>query len=273
MEKDLDLLIAANPITGSTDKLSFRLADRAEMKLLHMVTASPARTPTLTMFGDENYFFANDTTNAAVPCTLAPSCVFVPVPPAATFAWNHGDVQEDITRTWMAMVGPGVRPLGRNDAVFSDHTDVRPTMLSLLGLKDSYIHDGRVLIEHVDEQARPKELHGEGQFGKLATIYKQLNAPLGSLGMNSLVFANRSIVANDATYSAYLTTIGDLTTQRDALAGKIKTLLNAAAFEGNRIQGNEAESLIRQARQLINQAANLASCGRSPCLGGSGRVR
>ena len=27
------------------------------MKLLHMVTKSPARTPTLTMFGDDNYFF------------------------------------------------------------------------------------------------------------------------------------------------------------------------------------------------------------------------
>ena len=27
------------------------------MKLLHMVTASPARTPTFTMFGDDDYFF------------------------------------------------------------------------------------------------------------------------------------------------------------------------------------------------------------------------
>ena len=45
MEKDLDLLIANNPITGAmNDKLSFRLADQAEMKLLHMMTASPART-------------------------------------------------------------------------------------------------------------------------------------------------------------------------------------------------------------------------------------
>src|SRR5262249_50476104 len=45
---DLDALTATNPITGKTDKLSKRLADQAEMKLLHMVTASPARTPTLT---------------------------------------------------------------------------------------------------------------------------------------------------------------------------------------------------------------------------------
>ena len=129
MEHDLDLLIATNPLTGAIDKLSFRLADQAEMKLLHMVTASPARTPTLTMFGDDNYFFSNDTSaaNGNLPFTQGSACIFVPQSPAATFAWNHGDVQEDITRTWMAMAGPGVRPLGRNDDVFSDHTDVHPT--------------------------------------------------------------------------------------------------------------------------------------------------
>jgi hypothetical protein len=257
MEKDLDLLIANNPITGATnDKLSFRLADQAEMKLLHMVTASPARTPTLTMFGNEDYFFF---TSGTANCSIAPACITVPMSPGATFAWNHGDVQEDITRTWMAMAGPGVTPLGRNDDVFSDHTDVRPTMLSLLGLKDSYVHDSRVLIEDLDEKAVPQALRGQGQFAKLATIYKQLNASVGSVGINSLTFANRSIVADDATYNAYLATIGNLTTQRDALASKIKTLLDGAAFNGNRIQGNEAEGLIKQAQQLIDQFANLAN--------------
>src|SRR5262249_46721581 len=82
-------------------------------------------------------------------------------PTVSTFAWNHGDVQEDITRTWMAMAGPGVRRLGRNDDTFSDHTDVRPTMMSLLGLRDSYVHDGRVLIEDLDEEARSQSLRGD----------------------------------------------------------------------------------------------------------------
>src|SRR5262249_54916264 len=135
----LDVLTAANPITTGVEKVNFRLADQAEMKLLHMVTRSPARTPSLTMFGNDNYFF---TAPASIPnCTSAPpansvgtACVFEPVSPGATFAWNHGDVQEDITRTWMAMAGPGVKRQGRDDSVFSDHTDVRPTMLALLGL-------------------------------------------------------------------------------------------------------------------------------------------
>ncbi len=45
---------------------------------------------------------------------------------------------------------------GRNDEVFSDHTDLRPTMIALAGLKDDYAHDGRVLIEFLDDHVLPK---------------------------------------------------------------------------------------------------------------------
>ena len=41
LQHDLDALVATNPMTGNTDKLSKLLADQAEMKLLHMVTSSP----------------------------------------------------------------------------------------------------------------------------------------------------------------------------------------------------------------------------------------
>src|SRR6266849_2276103 len=176
MEHDLDALVATNPMTGNTDKLSKLLADKAEMKLLHMVTSSPARTPTLTMFGDENYFFANANGGA---CVNQSYCIFV----GPNFAWNHGDFQRDITRTWFAMVGPGVQRLGRHDAVFSDQTDVRPTMLALLGLKDSYVHDGRVLSEWMEQRALPSAIRQSREnFSELAEVYKQLNAPLGELG-------------------------------------------------------------------------------------------
>jgi pyruvate-formate lyase-activating enzyme/TusA-related sulfurtransferase len=57
MENDVNALVATSPITGNTDKLSKLLADRAEMKLLHMITASPQRTPSFTIFGNDNYFF------------------------------------------------------------------------------------------------------------------------------------------------------------------------------------------------------------------------
>jgi hypothetical protein len=148
MEHDLDALVATNPITGNTDKLSRLLADQAEMKLLHMVTASPARTPTMTMFGNDNYFF--ETANGGA-CASQSDCVFV----GAGFAWNHGDFQKQITRAWVAMVGPGVQQLGRNDEVFTDHADVRPTIMALLGLKDDYVHEGRVVAEWMHSRALP----------------------------------------------------------------------------------------------------------------------
>jgi len=131
----------------------------------------------------------------------------------------------------MAIVGPGVKPLGRDDRIFSDHVDVRPTLVMLTGLKDDYIHDGRVMVERLHEQALPNGIRQKREnYLELATLYKDLNATLGSVGRNSLRYANRSITSNDGAYAQYLTTIGAITTKRDALASSIKTALNGAAF-------------------------------------------
>lgn len=252
MEHDLDALVATNPITGKTDKLSRLLADQAEMKLLHMVTSSPVRTPTLTMFGDDNYFFANANGGA---CANQSDCVFV----GPNFAWNHGDYQQDITRTWLAMVGPGVQPLGRHDAVFSDHTDVRPTLLALLGLKDSYVHDGRVLSEWLEHRALPSGIrqHREN-FVELAAIYKQLDAPLGELGRASMRYANRSITSGDNVYARYLSKISDITSRRNSLAGDIKAVLDAAAFGNQPVDEGSEDGLGHRARTLIDRVKDLA---------------
>jgi len=252
MEHDLDALVATNPMTGNTDKLSKLLADQAEMKLLHMVTSSPARTPTLTMFGDENYFFANANGGA---CVNQSDCIFV----GPNFAWNHGDFQRDITRTWFAIVGPGVQRLGRHDAVFSDHTDVRPTMLALLGLKDSYMHDGRVLSEWIARTALPSGIRqGQENFVELAEVYKQLNAPLGELGRASMEYANRSITDVDTAYARYLSKISDITNRRNSLASDIKTALDAAAFGNRPVDERSEDGLGHRARALIDQVKDLA---------------
>ena len=255
MEHDLDALVATNPITGNTDKLSKLLADQAEMKLLHMVTSSPARTPTLTMFGNDNYFFQNGSGGA---CASQADCVSV----GAGFAWNHGDFQRDITRSWLAMAGPGVQRLGRDDAVFSDHTDVRPTMLALLGLKDSYVHDGRVLSEWMEQRALPPGIRrNRDNFVDLAQVYKQLNAPLGELGRASLVYANRSVTDVDKTYARYLAKISDITSRRNSLAGDLKTALDAAAFGNQPVDEDSQDGLRHRARALIDQVKDLAEHG------------
>jgi len=258
LEHDVNALTVTNPITGNTDKLSILLADRAEMKLLHMVPSLADRVPTFTMFGNDNYF--NETASSASqgagqPCaSTAPACVFE----GSGFAWNHGDFQKQITRTWFGMVGPGVAKQGRDDAVFSDHTDLRPTVLNLVGLKDDYIHDGRVLVENLEPHTLPLSLEDSREnYVELARVYKQLNATKGSVGVNSLVAANRAITSDDATYQKFLAVIADITKDRDAVAGEIKTLLDDAAFNNKRLQDNE--DLIERAQRLIDRVEDLAS--------------
>ena len=252
MEQDLNALVATNPITNNTDELSKLLADRAEMKLLHMVTASPQRTPSFTMFGNDNYFFETGNNNGcAIPTT--------PVCEAPGFAWNHGDFQRQITQTWLAMVGPGVRQLGRDDQVFTDHTDIRPTVMALLGLTDDYVHEGRVVAEFMHESALPPGIGAAREnFVELAELFKQLNAPKGELGRASLVWANRSITSSNKVYGRYLARIADITEDRDGLAGQIVTVLNNAAFHNQPVSERAEDGLGRRARQMIDQVKDLA---------------
>jgi arylsulfatase A-like enzyme len=256
MEHDLDALVATNPMNGNLDKLSRLLADQSEMKLLHMVTSSPARTPTMTMFGNDNYFFETASGGA---CAVQSDCVSV----GPSFAWNHGDFQNQITRTWVAMAGPGVQPLGRDDEVFTDHADVRPTVMALLGLTDDYVHEGRVVAEWMQERALPQGIRENREnFIELAQVFKQLDAPKGQLGRASLVWSNRSVTADDRTYARYLKRIGDITEDRNELASQIKTVLNNAEFHNQPVEEGAEDGLGRRAQTLIDEVKDLAEHDR-----------
>jgi hypothetical protein len=255
MEHDLDALVATSPITGNNDKLSKLLADRAEMKLLHMVTKSPARTPTFTIFGNDDYFFETGNNNG---CTT-PTDVVCEAP---GFAWNHGDFQKQITRTWVAMVGPGVKRLGRDDDVFTDHADVRPTLMALLRLTDDYVHEGRVVAEFMQDNALPPGIRKSREnFVELAQVFKQLNAPKGELGRASLVWSNRSVTSTDKVYARYLKRIDDITGDRDQLASQIKTVLNNAAFHNQAVEEGAEDGLGHRAKALIDLVKDLAEKG------------
>jgi hypothetical protein len=178
---------------------------------------------------------------------------------APGFAWNHGDFQKQITQTWVAFAGPGVKTLGRHDDQFTDHADVRPTLMALLGLKDDYVHEGRVVAEWIQRNALPDGIEDRQEdFIELARIYKQLNAPKGQLGRASLVWSNRSITSTDKIYAGYLKKIGDITAERDDLAGQIKTVLNNAAFHGQPVSEGNEDRLGRRAKELIDRVQDLA---------------
>jgi hypothetical protein len=254
----LGRLTAVSPYTGQTDTLSVALADPVEMKALHMVTADPQRTPTLVMFAHADYFLFAGAANCSSPCITVPT-----TPPSSTFAWNHGGIQPEIATTWLGMVGPGVRHLG-DDHTWADHTDTRPTMLSLVGLQDRYVHDGRVLLDQLDAWAVPQALRAHREtLRRLGEVYKQLNAPFGRFGMDTLQASTQALASgsatDDHTYTGIEGKIESLTADRDALASQMKTMLNAAAFNGQPIHELQALRLIVQGGILLVRAHKLAA--------------
>ena len=263
LEREMAGLSWLNPYTNTVENnIMVALADHTGMQTLHMVTADPFRTPTFTPFADPNWFFFATGGSTPAPCATPASCASIPARTNQSFAWNHGDIQDEIASTWIGLVGPGVDQAGVNSAVWSDHTDLRPTILSLVGLHDDYVPDGRVLSEALTGWAIPSAVKKSGGFVPLAQVYKQLNAPFGAFGMDTLKASTRALASNDAgdaTYTSLEGQIQSLTAQRDALAAQIKAALNGAAFDGQVLSTQQANNLIAQAQSLLDQAHALAA--------------
>ena len=242
------------------ENITAALADPVEMKTLHMVTADPQRTPTLTMFAAPDYFLFAGAPNCNTPCITVPT-----TPPTNTFAWNHGGIQPEIATTWLGIVGPGVKNSSTDNTTWSDHSDTRPTMLALLGLERP-VRPRR----SGDDRAISTITRFRGPFGstqgtvaKLGAAYKQLNAPFGAFAMNTLAASTKAIKSgtssDDSRYTTIENQIQSLTDQRDALATQIRDALDAAAFDNDSISRSQADAWIAQAQALIVQSAALAA--------------
>ena len=255
LEQEMAQLNWLNPYTGVVENnIMVAQADHVGMKALHMITADPMRTPTFTPFADPDWFsFA---TGGSV-CATPDACATIPARTSQSFAWNHGDIQNEIGTTWVGYVGPGVEDHGATGAIWSDHTDVRPTILNLVGLKDDYIHDGRVVTEILEDYAIPQASRKSAGFSLLAAIYKQLNAPFGAFAMATLKASTKALAStdpDDATYTSIESQIQLLTTQRDALANEIKQQLNGAEFNRNNIGALETLTLILRGAAILARA-------------------
>jgi hypothetical protein len=261
LERESAQLSWLNPYTGQIQNdITVALADPVQEKTLHMVTADPYRTPTFTLFADPDWFFF--ASGSPATCATPDACASIPARTNQSFAWNHGDIQDEIASTWVGYVGPGVRNMGTSD-VWTDHTDVRPTMLTLLGLHDDYIQDGRAVVEPLYDWAVPQTLRAHWEtLLRLSAVYKQLNAPFGTFAMDTLKASTRALASNDpndATYVSIENQIENLTNQRDTLASQIKTTLNDATFNGTALNEQQAKKFIAQAQALLDQAQGLAA--------------
>ena len=250
LEHDVAGLQAIDPyVSDSPGPVFLQMADSVGEKALHMVNTDSARTPSFTAFGNPDYFV----TDAGPTCGTNPCIDY-------HFAWSHGDIQSEIATNWLGLVGPGVKKQGIDARTWTDHTNVRSTTLALAGLRDSYLNDGRVLIEAIDTKALPQSLIAHrATLLRLGDAYEQVNAAFGQFGMDLLTASTRALNKTDESqYESIETSIGDLTTQRDDLAAQIKAALNAAAFDNQAINEQQAKAWIERAQALLAQARALA---------------
>src|SRR6266446_5270863 len=98
------------------------------------------------------------------------------------------------------------------------------TILALLGLRDSYVHDGRVLIENLEGDAVPHRLRGDSHTVRdlVATAALVSNSP------------------NDATYTVLESKIAGWVVRRDEIATSIRTLLDGATFKDQHFDDHQA---------------------------------
>jgi hypothetical protein len=226
---------------GQKVPIAVNFADPVEESTLHFVNTDPARTPTFTMFGNDDFFF--NASASPLSCGSNP-CV------SPGFAWNHGDIQQEIGNTWVGMVGPGIASNGVDSTTWTDHTNLRPTIMALTGLQDDYTQDGVVLTQAMTPSAlNPSLATQEPLVQRLGQLYDQLNAPFGSFGSDTLKASTNGIESSsrsDFLYTLVETQIKVLTAKRNALAGQIHAALQAAEFGGQPI--NPATAAVWQVR-------------------------
>ena len=114
----LPLNIALRAGSERHDRLS-RAHDRRGWNCHARRERRPARTPTFALFAQPDYFVVAGAGNRAASCVAEES----------SSAWNHGGISPDVNVTWLGLVGPGVHQLGINATIWSDHANIRPTML------------------------------------------------------------------------------------------------------------------------------------------------
>ncbi len=247
-ERSLANLTAVNQYTGNTDSLLFQMADQTGMKAFHMVTTGdPTRNPTFVYFADDDYFITDFPSSTCLTC----------INPA--FAWNHGDAQSVIGQTWLGFVGPGVKNQA-DQTIFTDHTDVRPTINSILGLHDTYQSDGRVITQALTSAAiSPALASNQSTVESLGDAYKQINAPFGPFAGSILTASTTALRSDDPTYTSLEASIANLVSQRDTLATSIRSALDGAEFGSTAIDSTQAQTWITQAQSLLSQAATLAT--------------
>lgn len=278
LQRDTAALTANNPYSGVTgEKIVNYQAGAVEQRILHMQTADPLRTPSYTIFPQPDYYFdptfpkCGSSTDPATDCAAQ----------FAHFAWNHGYYAPDIDITWAGLVGPGVARRGllgpdpqhgaaatadgqngrptltvpaASTGPWVEETDIRPTLLSLVGLHDDYLSDGAVVTGILSG-------HHDERVAELAADYRQLNSSVGAFATDTLKADSAALASSstgDQTFTRIQARLTQLADQRDALAGQIKKTLDRAEFGRGQPSLFEVAAEISFTRYLLFEAHELA---------------
>jgi hypothetical protein len=268
LERDMAGLILTSVRTGATERVLQHIADQTDERILHMVNADPSRTPSFTLFGKPIYYY-NQEGPFGYTCPTSDGPPGCPAVNNAN-AWNHGNDNQVIGNTWVGYVGPTIRNLGQTGAIWTDHTDVRPTMLSVLGLSPDYVPDGRLVAQLVDPAALPAGVRAnQSLYDELTGVYKQLNAPFGEFARATEGVSTRAVETTspgDAVYRAWdkqLSTCGEA---RNSVAEAITGLIDRAEFGGAALDAGLAMRLVDRSKTLLDQIRALASASVPPAM-------
>jgi hypothetical protein len=240
-------------------------AGALEERVLHMQTVDPLRFPTYTLFPKPDYFFSTSGPNVSIN---------------SSFAYDHGYYSPNIDVTWVGMAGKGVAvngvdgpepadgnqpsdpesthtvPEASQVGTWVEETDIRPTMLYLLGLRDDYQSDG-----HVITQALAKVPRGLAAVEQLAAAYDQIESSVGQFGTDTLIADTKALASgsssDDSAYQAEQATLRQLADDRDRVVAKLKHVLTVAAHSRG-LRHGEVRKGLEQARNLLERADALA---------------
>jgi hypothetical protein len=178
------------------------------------------------------------------------------------------------------MVGPGVvnngvdgpGPAGGNESqdpnsthtvpeaskqgTWVEETDIRPTLLYLLGLKDDYESDGHVITAALTDPNGALQATAD-----LAKGYDQINSSVGQFATDTRIADTNALAtgsgADDSTYQDVQAALQQLADDRDTAAAPIKRVLNNAA-DGVMPNHGQITSGLAHVRELLRRAGLLA---------------
>ena len=254
LERDMGNLTITNPRTGNVDRVTQHIADQETQSILHEVNTDPLRTPSFTLFGNDDYFFQSSCPSGSTPSQ--PGCPAV----GNGFAWNHGDDNPVISDTWIGMVGPNVNNLGQTGGIWTDHTDLRPTMLAALGLSDDYASDGDVISQVIAPSSLPATLDAHlTSYQGLEAVRKQLDAPFGEFGHDAEIVSTTAVATTSpAAYDLWDAQLADCKAVRDGMDAQIQSLLTGASAGTTTLDDAAADGLAKQGNALIAAMDTLA---------------